>query len=519
MSDLIAISRREFVRRASHGTSALLAGMPAVFAANSATAPAMPSGVASGDVTADGAVIWSRSDRPARMIVEVATDERFRRFDRITGPAGLSQSDFTAKLQLSGLPAGSPIYYRVQFQDLADPRRFSEPATGLFRTAPQSNRNITFAWSGDTAGQGYGIDRARGGMRTYETLRKLAPDFFVHSGDHIYADDPFQPTLELDDGTEWSNIVTQETSKAAETLSEFHANYRYNLLDEHVRAFNAAVPMLAQWDDHETTNNWYPGEQLLGNDRYSIKSASLLAARGQRAFFDYMPLRPRGPSGERIYRSVPYGPSLELFFLDMRSYRGPNTENRQTASGDETALLGRRQLDWLKQKMAASRATWKVVCSDLPLGLVVADRSNAFEAVANGDGPALGRELEIAELLQHLRAAEVHNVIWLTADVHYAASHYYDPKQARFRDFEPFWEFVSGPLHAGTFGPGRLDDTFGPQQRFCSVPDGMRPNRPPSDGLQFFGVVHIDGPSEVMTVTHHNVAGEKLWSIDLEPQT
>jgi alkaline phosphatase D len=168
--------------------------------------------------------------------------------------------------------------------------------------------------------------------------------------------------------------------------------------------------------------------------------------------------------------------------------------------------------------MLASRATWKVIGSDMPLGLIVRDGANAFENAANGDGPPLGRELEIAELLKFLKAAGVRTVVWLTADVHYAASHYYDPTQARFQDFDPFWEFVSGPLHAGTFGPGALDDTFGPQVRFCSVPQGMRPNRPPSEGLQFFGLVQIDGPSAVMTVSHYNVAGDRLWSVDLEPQ-
>ena len=111
-------------------------------------------------------------------------------------------------------------------------------------------------------------------MRTYETMRKLAPDFFVHSGDHIYADNPFQPKLQLDDGTEWTNIVTKETSKVAETLSEFHANYHYNLLDEHVRRFNAEVPVFSQWDDHETMNNWYPGEQLVSDDRYNVMAIS-----------------------------------------------------------------------------------------------------------------------------------------------------------------------------------------------------------------------------------------------------
>ena len=43
-------------------------------------------------------------------------------------------------------------------------------------------------------------------------------------------------------------------------------------------------PQLVQWDDHETVNNWYPGE-ILDDDRYKIKSASLLAARGKQAFY------------------------------------------------------------------------------------------------------------------------------------------------------------------------------------------------------------------------------------------
>jgi alkaline phosphatase D len=45
--------------------------------------------------------------------------------------------------------------------------------------------------------------------------------------------------------------------------------------------------------------------------------------------------------------------------------------------------------------------------------------------------------------------------------VHYTAAHYYNPEKAAFQEFEPFWEFVSGPLHAGSFGPGDLDMTFG----------------------------------------------------------
>ena len=62
---------------------------------------------------------------------------------------------------------------------------------------------------------------------------------------------------------------------------------------------------------------------------------------------------------------------------------------------------------------------------------------------------AAGRELEIADVLSFIKRAGVRNTMWVTADVHYTAAHYYDPGKAVFQDFEPFWEFVSGPLHAG----------------------------------------------------------------------
>jgi alkaline phosphatase D len=103
--------------------------------------------------------------------------------------------------------------------------------------------------------------------------------------------------------------------------------------------------------------------------------------------------------------------------------------------------------------------------------------------------------------------------------VHYAAAHYYDPAQAKFGEFSPFWEFVAGPAHAGTFGPGKLDATFGPQLKFLSIPEGMKANRPPSEGLQFFGTLQIDAASKVLTAKLHNVAGKELFSVELEPVT
>ncbi|RTM13935.1 MAG: alkaline phosphatase, partial [Bradyrhizobiaceae bacterium] len=122
-------------------------------------------------------------------------------------------------------------------------------------------------------------------------------------------------------------------------------------------------------------------------------------------------------------------------------------------------------------------------------------------------------------LLSSIKHSGVRNVVWLTADMHYTAAHYYDPNQAQFQDFEPFWEFVSGPLHAGSWGPGELDDTFGPvamYQNGCSGAQGE--NLAPCFGLQFFGRVDIDGASGVMTVTLKDVDNRDLWSVDIAPQ-
>jgi alkaline phosphatase D len=154
-----------------------------------------------------------------------------------------------------------------------------------------------------------------------------------------------------------------------------------------------------------------------------------------------------------------------------------------------------------------------VIAADLPIGIVSED------AVALGDGPPERRECEIADLLSFLKRAGVRNIVWLTADMHYIAAHYYDPNRAVFRDFEPFWEFVSGPLHAGTWGPGPLDNTFGPQaiyQKGCEA--GQGENLAPCFGLQFFGRVDIDGESEVMTVTLKDVDDTDLWSVDIAPR-
>jgi len=489
--------------------------------------PQMAHGIQSGDPTSDGAVIWTRSDRPARLWLEWATTASFANATRVRGPHLMEDTDFTGRVDLTGLPAGQEIFYRVVLQDLHNERVLSEAMPGHLRlpvpAGSKAIRDVRFAWSGDTAGQGWGINEAWGGMKIYEQIRKVNPDFFLHSGDTIYADGPISAQVKLPDGTMWNNVVTEEVSKVAETLGEYRGRYRYNLMDANVRRMAADVPQIWQWDDHEVSNNWSDAKDVSADKRYTEKNVPLLVARATKAFHEYAPLRRTADvESERVYRHLPQGPLLDLFVVDMRSYRGPNSHNLQTSETEESAFMGRPQIAWLLDGLKSSRSVWKVIAADMPISLHVADGQDAegrnkWEAIANGDdGAPLGREIEMARLLSEIKRAGIKNVVWLTADVHYTAAHYFDPARARFSDFSPFWEFVSGPLNAGSFGPNKTDATFGMQVVYQKAPQEQ--NTAPTAGLQFFGQVDIDAKTKAMTVTLKDLAGASLYAKTLAPQ-
>ncbi len=503
-----------------HRRSFLLS--PALLAAQN-TRPQITHGVQSGDPGPNHVLLWTRADRPSRMLIEVASDERFTRvIQKLRGPHLLPSTDYTGRHVLTDLPAGADLHYRVTLEDLRDGRTLSEPVTGHTRTASSTPRNVRFLWSGDMVGQGYGINPDLGGIQIFRRMLERQPDFFLHSGDTIYADGPVPAQWTPPEGQLWRNVVTEAKSKVAETLAEFRGCYQYNLLDDHVRRFNAQVPQVWQWDDHEVSNNWSPGKDFSGDPKYTEKSVALLAARAGQAFREYAPMILNAQETERVYRKISYGPLLEVFLIDMRSYRAANSHNRQTAEGPETEFLGKAQRAWLKRELKASRATWKVLAADMPIGLLVGDGKDQqgrpmFEAIANGEGPALGRELEIADLLSFLKRERIRNTVWLTADVHYTAAHHYHPNRAQFTDFDPFWEFVSGPLNAGTFGPGQTDSTFGIEVKFAKAPPKGQFNLSPRQGMQFFGEVEIDARTRALTVTLRDLTGAGLFTQKLDP--
>ena len=153
-----AMTRRRLLTTLASATAATLStGLKAPALVWSAQRPLVTHGVQSGDISTDSGMVWARTDRPARMLIEAATTDSFENVCYTTAVDAIPETDFTAKALIEDLPSGQDLFYRLRLQDLSSPKVTSEPVMGHFRTAPYDHRSISFVWSGDTAGQGWGM--------------------------------------------------------------------------------------------------------------------------------------------------------------------------------------------------------------------------------------------------------------------------------------------------------------------------------------------------------------------------
>src|ERR1700754_3604837 len=143
-----ALTRRQLlVRSAATVAAAGLGSVARPYLSRAADRPVIASGIQSGDVSAESAVIWARADRAARMRVECSTLESFKNIIRSVTADALPDSDFVSKVLLDGLPAGQDIFYRVRFDAIGESGIEGETQVGHFRTAPAARGNISFVWS------------------------------------------------------------------------------------------------------------------------------------------------------------------------------------------------------------------------------------------------------------------------------------------------------------------------------------------------------------------------------------
>jgi alkaline phosphatase D len=249
-------------------------------------------GCAVGDITPEEAIVWLRAEDESGVQVHYGVDAALKEFlstppIRVTG-----ENDFIARFRIDGLKPRTTYYCRAAVYG-------KRPGPiGRFVTAPPAEETATvrFAFSGDSREwyQPFSI---------MDSIRLVRPDFFVHLGDTIYAD------------RDW--IATE--------LPDFWSKYRANRKDLPTQRLLSETSLYVTWDDHEVADNYVAGHPL--------------ASIGQRAFFDYWPIREDARDPLRLYRSFRWGKAAELFILDTRQYRKP----------EERTILGKNQKAWLMQ--------------------------------------------------------------------------------------------------------------------------------------------------------------------------
>ena len=313
-------------RRTVLGAGAVAALPSRVFAQTTAAArPRLLQGVQSGDVGSDGVTLWSRADRPARMIVEYATSESFAGARRIEGPLALEPTDFTSRLRLAGLAAGTDDLLSHRLSRISsDASTTSDCGAGPLPYAADGRERPELRVVGRHRRPGLGHQSRD---RRHDDLRGDAvagAGFLRPLRRHdLCRRSAARPRRSCRMAASGRTSSTEAKSRVAETLADFRGNHLYNFLDANLRRFNAEVPMIALWDDHDVTRQLVLGTSGSTTIRAIGKRAwACSLKRAERAFREFMPLAD-GLDGTmravpEVSRSVP---RLDLFRLDMRSFR------------------------------------------------------------------------------------------------------------------------------------------------------------------------------------------------------
>jgi alkaline phosphatase D len=439
-------------------------------------------------------VLWARGDRGGTLRVRLFGGPH-RRIEPVRVQA---EEDWTGQVRLAGLAPARRYFYRVRFE------RGRRAERGSFRTPPVETKaaSVRLAFGGDVAGQNVCRDAAEG-FPIMETIRAWRPDVFVGLGDMIYADNACAAT------GMYGNAQLAGGFGPAIDLPGFWAHWRYNRADPGSRRLLASTSYVGVWDDHEVINDFGPLTDVGTSPPYSPEVH--LLPIGLRAFLDYTPVA----SAPRLYRSLRWGRHLELFVLDTRSYRDANYA--PDSPQDPKTMLGQEQLAWLKERLARSDATWKVIVSSVPMSIPTGfPPTNGRDGWANFD-QATGFENELLDILRFMVENGVDNPVWITTDVHFAEAFRYTP----FPEHPDFTvhEIVTGPLNAGIFPNRNVDPTLNPEVLFFHGPASPADVTSWHEGKRWFnfGTLEIEAGGD-LTAEVVDTAGEPEFSVTLEPR-
>jgi alkaline phosphatase D len=367
-------------------------------------------GVASGDPSPDGFVIWTRlapdplvgGGMPAEDVEvswQVSDDEGMTRVVAKGTTVAAFDWAHAVHVEVQGLRSDRWYFYQFQAGGEVSP-------VGRARTMPAVDSlpaNLRF---GVASCQHY----EHGLFTAYEHMAKEELDLVAHLGDYIY------------EYAAKENVVRKHIGPEIKTLEDYRNRHAQYKTDAHLQAAHAACPWVVTWDDHEFDNNC--AGQI--SEEQGVQPEKFLARRANayRAYYEHMPLRrsslPTGPD-MIIYRRLAFGRLAEFSVLDTRQYRTDqpcgdgNKPQCEDALSSQATLLGNEQEAWLCDGLAKSTATWNVLAQQVMMARV--DRIPG-ETVAYSMDQWPGYEMNRRRVLKFFDERTISNPVVLGGDIH-----------------------------------------------------------------------------------------------------
>ncbi|WP_320671323.1 alkaline phosphatase D family protein [Patulibacter defluvii] len=414
-----SLTRRTLLRTGLAGaTVAATAGFPVApsFARSRPRFPSSPwaLGVASGDPSSDGVVLWTRLatdglgvdpiayDR-IQVRWEIAEDDRFRRVVRRGVAIADRDAAHSVHVEVEGLRPHRSYWYRFAAGDEVSP-------VGRTRTAPDlraTPASLAFAFAS--------CQQFEHGF--YTAWRHVAEedlDLVLHLGDYIY--EHGTDVYKSENGNVRHHVGDEITS-----LFDYRRRYAQYRSDADLRAAHAAHPFVVTWDDHEVDNN-YAG--LVPEDGQTAEAFRARRAAAYQAYWEHMPLRRRqrakGPD-MRLDRTLEYGQLAQFAVLDTRQFRsdqacGDGTKAPCDAWADPArTFLGDDQERRVLRDLGRSSARWNVIANQVPLTAIDQKAGDGLTLYMDGwAGYPVARE----RFLQGIVDRRVRNPLAITGDVH-----------------------------------------------------------------------------------------------------
>lgn len=400
-------------------------------------------GVASGDPLPESVIIWTRVTPQTQLPSidvswEVSTDENFENVAQsgsfITNP----DRDYTVKVDVKGLSAGTSYFYRFKALEGISP-------VGKTQTAPATATELKFAVvSCSNYEWGYFNTYAR--VAEEEGLNAV-----LHLGDYIYE---YGPGKYGDTTIGRFNIPAHEII----SLQDYRDRYAQYRLDPDLQAAHGHHPFINIWDDHEISNNSYvDGAENHQADEGDYQKRKAIA---KQVYYEWLPIR----ESDTHYRAFSFGPLADLIMLDERlagRTKPLDSLSDATLQSEERSILGKTQLGWLEQQLTNSTAQWKLIGNQ-----VIFSYLNWGYPTFNINLDAWdGYPAEQQKVADFIRSNDLKNIVFLTGDTHSA------------------WAFEVSNQPSKDYNPATSEGAFAVEFGVTSINSGNSNERYPTDSV------------------------------------